>query len=355
MITKKRTPLLQKLKIALTIVTSLLLAAILAFVVFFFWAGSGTLPGDKRSEIITYSGAKVPPTTPETFTVMTCNIGYLSGMTNNQPVRRPHKAFFEKNMKTFLQLLNDNQPGFIALQEIDFYSHRSHYVNQLKTIAQNAGYPYAAKAVNWDKRYVPFPYWPPSGHFGRMLSGQAVLSRYPILDTQRIVLQKPATNPFYYNAFYLHRLVQAAKIKIDNRCLIILNAHLEAWCRETREKQANVVLDIYRSYKDKYPVLLMGDFNSTPPTAPQKRNFPDEPQTDFSPDKTIETFLEEKSLKAAELINLTFPAGKPTRKLDYIFYNHEKITLIEVSRPDIDSSDHLPLVMTFALKATDRS
>jgi endonuclease/exonuclease/phosphatase family metal-dependent hydrolase len=352
MITKK-TPLLQKLKIALTIVTILLLVAILAVVVFYFWASSGTLPPDKQSEVITYSGAKIPPTTPQTFTIMTYNIGYLSGMANNQPVRRPDKAFFKKNMDTFLQLLKNIQPEFIAFQEIDFYSHRSHDVNQLQTIAESAAYPYAAKAVNWDKRYVPFPYWPPSVHFGRTLSGQAVSSRYPILYTQRIVLQKPATNPFYYNAFYLERLVQVAKIKIDNRYLIILNAHLEAWCRETREKQANVVLDIYRSYKDNYPVLLMGDFNSVPPNAPQKRNFQYEPETDFSTDKTLETFLKEKSLKAAELVNLTFPTDKPTRKLDYIFYNHEKITLIEVSMPDIDSSDHLPLVMKFALKTTN--
>jgi endonuclease/exonuclease/phosphatase family metal-dependent hydrolase len=97
----------------------------------------------------------------------------------------------------------------------------------------------------------------------------------------------------------------------------------------------------------------MGDFNTVPPNAPQKRNFQDEPETDFSIDKTIETFLKEKSLKAAELVNLTFPTVKPTRKLDYIFYNHEKITLIEVSMPDIDSSDHLPLVMKFAFKTTD--
>ncbi len=352
MITKK-TPLLQKLKIALTIVTILLLMAILAFVVFYFWASSGTLPLNKQSEIITYSGAEVPPTTPGTFTVMTYNIGYLSGMFNNQAVRRPDKAFFNKNMDSFLQRLKNIQPDFIGFQEIDFHSHRSHYVNQLKTIAESAGYPYAAKAINWDKRYVAFPYWPPSVHFGRMLSGQAVLSRYPILYAQRIVLQKPAINPFYYNAFYLDRLVQAAKIKIDNRYLIILNAHLEAWCQETREKQAIVVLDIYHSYKDNYPVLLMGDFNTVPPNAPHKRNFQDEPETDFSTDKTIETFLKEKSLKAAELVNLTFPTDKPTRKLDYIFYNHERITLIEVSMPEIDSSDHLPLVMKFAFKATD--
>ena len=125
MITKK-TSLLQKLKIALTIVTILLLVAILAFVVFYFWASPGTLPPDKRSEIITYSHTGVPPTTPETFTIMTYNIGYLSGMTNNLPMK-PGKPLFEKNMGTFLQLIKEVQPDFIGFQEIDFHSRRSQH------------------------------------------------------------------------------------------------------------------------------------------------------------------------------------------------------------------------------------
>jgi len=343
--------LLQKLKIALTVVTILLLVAILAFVVFYFWATSGTLPEEKLSEIITYSNS--PAKTPEDkgdkeiFTVMTYNIGYLSGMLNNRPVRAD-KTFFEKNMAAFLHVLNDVQPDFIGFQEIDFHSHRSYYIDQLRTIAENAGYPYAAKAINWDKRYVPFPYWPPSVHFGRMLSGQAVLSRYPILSAKRVVLQKAATKPFYYNAFYLDRLVQVVKIKTGSKELIILNVHLEAFSKNTREKQVNVVLDIYRSYKNNYPVLVIGDFNCVPPTAPKKNNFSDEPETDFTGDQTIRFFLDEPGLEISSPERFTFPADKPNRKLDYIFYSRDKIDLIEAFIPESAGSDHLPLVIRFS-------
>lgn len=336
---------------SLTILAILLFVFILAFVIFYFWASSGTHPRDKLSEIITYTDTPDPRETREIFTVMTYNTGYLSGMTNNQPVKRPDKAFFDKNMETFLQLLNEIQPDVIGVQEIDFHSKRSHYVNQLKTIAEKADYKYAAKAINWDKRYLPFPYWPPSLHFGRILSGQAVLSRWPILSTERIVLPKPKSTPFYYNAFYLDRLIQVVKIKVGNsRNLIILNVHLDAIDRETRENQAKRMLNIYRSFKDDYPVLLMGDFNSIPPDAPQKKDFPDEPVTDFCKDKTIRFFLEDPGLKAAEITTFTFPTNSPTRKLDYIFYNHDKIEFIKVFVPDINSSDHLPTVMQFSLK-----
>jgi endonuclease/exonuclease/phosphatase family metal-dependent hydrolase len=140
------------------------------------------------------------------------------------------------------------------------------------------------------------------------------------------------------------------KIKVGSKNLIILNVHLEAFERETNENQAKKVLDIYRSYKDDYPVLLMGDFNSVPPGAEQKKDFPDESDLDFSLYKSITFFLEEKSLKAAELITLTFPSDKPNRKLDYIFYNHDKIECAKTFVPEIDSSDHLPLVMQFRLR-----
>lgn len=335
---------------SLTILAILLFVLILAFVIFYFWASSGTQPREKLSEIITYADTPEPPGTQEIFTIMTYNIGYLSGMTNNQPVKRPDKAFFDKNMETFLQLLEEIQPDIIGFQEIDFHSKRSHYVNQLETIAEKAQYKYAAKAINWDRRYMPFPYWPPSLHFGRILSGQAVLSRWPILSTERIVLSKPKSTPFYYNAFYLDRLIQVVKIKIGSKNLIILNVHLDAIDRETRENQANRLLDIYRSYKDDYPVLLVGDFNSIPPDAPRKKDFPDEPVTDFRNDRTIQFFLEDPGLKAANTTTFTFPTDSPTRQLDYIFYTHDKIQLIKVFVPTIASSDHLPTVMQFSLK-----
>lgn len=338
------------LKMSLTILAILLFVLILAFVIFYFWASSGTQPRDKLSEIITHTAALEPPGTQEIFTVMTYNTGYLSGMTNNQLVKRPGKAFFDKNMESFLRLVEEIQPDVMGIQEIDFHSQRSHYVNQLETIAKKAGYPYAAKAINWDKRYVPFPYWPPSLHFGRVLSGQAVLSRWPILSTERIVLPKPKSKPFYYNAFYLDRLIQVVKIKIVGRDLIIFNVHLDAIDRETREGQAKRLLDIYRSYKDDYPVLLIGDFNSIPPDASRKKDFPDEPDTDFTNDRTIQFFLEDPGLKAADINTFTFPTDSPTRKLDYIFYTHDKIQLIKVFVPNIDSSDHLPTVMQFSLK-----
>ncbi|MCP5049176.1 MAG: hypothetical protein GY940_18550 [bacterium] len=345
------------IKKAVIYLALLVAVLVVAFVAFYFWAGSGTLPEEKLSEIISYhDSTPQSPGNTGTFTIMTYNIGYLSGMTNNQSIR-PGKELFDKNMRAVVTQLKKNPPDIITFQEIDYDSKRSYYVEQLQTIAVKAGYTYGAKAVNWDNRYVPFPYWPPSVHFGKVLSGQAVLSRWPISNAERIVLEKPESNAFYYNKFYLDRLIQVVKIGIGGHTLVVLNVHLEAFDQETRESQVQRVMETYRSYKDNYPVLLIGDFNAPPPDALQKKNFADEPEADFTTDKTIAFILKESSLKAAFMevpaeknqdSVFTFPSDKPTRKLDYIFYHHEKITLVSADTVRIDSSDLLPLVVRFS-------
>jgi endonuclease/exonuclease/phosphatase family metal-dependent hydrolase len=324
----------------------------LVLVIFYFWAISGSIPTAKLSEIKIFQDlSRELLTDKQTFTVMTYNIGYLSGMYNNLPIKTT-RELFEKNMQAFLKLLEHVKPDFIGFQEIDFASKRSCQVDQVQMIAESAGYKYNALAVNWDKQYVPFPTWPPSVNFGKIISGQAVCSRLPIISTQRIVLEKPGNKPFYYQNLYLDRLVQVTNIKIFERNLILLNVHLEAFDRHTREKQARKTLEIYRTFKDNYPVLLLGDFNCVPPDAPQKNNFIDEPGTDFTNDGTIALFLAEKSLSMADPARFTFPSEKPTRRLDYIFYNHEKIHCVKSWVMDgIDCSDHLPLLMTFSFIA----
>ena len=347
------------MKKTVKIILFVLLVFLISVTVFYFWGSSGTIPENELSRIKNYcKDVKDPPGNRQVFRVITYNIGYLSGMTNNLPVRT-EKEFFQENMENFLTLLKEINPDFIGFQEIDINSHRSYNVNQPDVIAEKTGFSHSALAINWDKRYVPFPYWPPSVHFKRMLSGQVILSRYPIIKTNRIVLKKPDNKPFYYNAFYLDRLIQVAEIRIKGRILLIMNVHLEAFERETRELQARVVMSVYREFKDKYPVILIGDFNCVPPHAKKKSGFTDDPGQDFTKESTIKIFLEEKSLNEAILDSqikidekgkYTFPSNNPTRKLDYIFYTHGSIELLRGEVLKSDSSDHLPVLMEFRFR-----
>ena len=315
-----------------------------AVVIFYFWGSSGNYPRKNYAEIIDYPSSA--PRNQNEFTVITYNIGYLSGLTNNQAVST-EKKLFDDNLKTVVEALKPLKADFIGFQEIDLASKRSFKVNQVLELAEQVSFNQGAIAINWDKNYVPFPYFPFSAHFGRILSGQAVLSRYPITENKRIVLDKVAGKPFFYNAFYLDRVAQVTEIKVDNRPLIIINVHLEAFDAPTRRKQTEHVQKILSEYVDKYPVLLIGDFNSTVPPIPE------------NPEPTIDILLKNPSIKSAfppEALNnpqiATFPSNQPKYKLDYIFYTPKNIEIIEWRIIDEakQASDHLPVMMKFRFK-----
>ncbi len=329
-------------------ILSILLAIVFFIIAFYFWGSSASMSKDDYTKITTYDTKSGQA--PDTLTAITYNIGYLSGMTNNLAVEHS-EDLYTKNLKDAINLFSTLKPDIVGFQEIDFNSSRSFHVDQLKEISQACDFEYAAMAVNWDKKYVPFPYWPPSVHFGKILSGQAVASKHTITENKSNILEKVASNPFYYNAFYLDRLAQVAKIEIAGKVVIVINVHLEAFVTETREHQAMALLEMYRGFAKDYPVLLMGDFNSRPPYA-------SEPTEN---DKTIGLFLEESTLKSAisEVTYLanendfyTFDSGNPIEKIDFIFYNFDKIRPVNarVIKEAGEISDHLPVMFKFVIR-----
>ena len=319
---------------------------IILLLIFYKWGSSGSLDQELlHQEISLDSNDRLEE---DTFSIMTYNIGYLSGMTNNLPVK-PSKHLFEDNLVKLQALVDELQPDVIGFQEIDFASSRSYNVNQLESLSQ--GYRAAVKSVNWDKKYVPFPYWPPSTHFGRLQSGQALLSKFPISWSTRIVLSRPKKAPFYYQAFYLDRLIQVAELKIEDHSVIILNVHLEAFDQETREVQATEVLNVIEQYISSYPVILIGDFNARPPFA-SKQVTQESTISIFMQHPLLSPALSRNNYLANEQSHFTFDTATPYEKLDYIFYSHHSIQLVNVSTVTEagEISDHFPLLMSFTMR-----
>ena len=286
---------------------------------------------------------------PDTLTVTTYNIGYLSGMRNNEPVARPD-SLFAANMDQAVGFFQEVEPDVAAFQEIDFGGARVAHVHQLDSLATRLGYSSAAQAVNWDERYLPFPYGRPAVNFGRTLSGQAVLSRFPIRRHVRNVLPRPP-QPFFRDAFYLDRLAQVAVVGRRDRRFVLINVHLEAFDVGTREEQARIVNGLYRRLSDSdIPALLLGDFNSrytAGGSAPQE--------------ETMARLLDGTDLRpagagaATDTSNGTYPADAPTRRLDHIFYPPRFFVPTEVGRwcgaPD-PPSDHCAVTASFHLTPT---
>jgi endonuclease/exonuclease/phosphatase family metal-dependent hydrolase len=314
-----------------------LVIIIIAFIAFFFWASSSTL-NSTEYKVVSELENKVKPENDTVFSIVTYNIGYLSGMTNNRAIEKP-KQLFDNNMNKVLLETKNVNPDIIAFQEIDYNASRSYNVNQETEIAA-LGFNYAARAVNWDERYLPFPYWPIKMHFGKVVSGQSIISKYPLKEHQRIVLQRVESEPFYRNAFYLERLAQVVKVVLNGQEVVLINIHLEAFDKATRVNQFEEVLAIFNKYKNDYPTILLGDFNST---ARDK-------------DAVIQKMFAMKGVgnAAFDMNNLgnTFDTKNPFERLDYIFYTKNSIEYIsgKVLNQFEQASDHLPVEMQFKLK-----
>jgi endonuclease/exonuclease/phosphatase family metal-dependent hydrolase len=314
-----------------------LLALIVAFIIFFFWASSSTLDKTQYANMHTNEYEDLVDN-DSVFSIVTYNIGYLSGMTNNLPVSKS-KKLFDTNLDKVLSETKKVNPDIIAFQEIDYNASRSYKVNQQNEIAK-LGYKYTAAAVNWDETYVPFPYWPPTMHFGKVVSGQSIVSKYTLKEHERIVLERVKNAPFYRDAFYIERLAQVVKVTLNEQDVVVINVHLEAFDKPTGVNQLEEVLVIFNQYKDKYPTILLGDFNS------RARDTAAIIQKMFAM-----TDVGNAAFNAENPVN-TFDTKKPFERIDYIFYTKNSIEYIsgKVLTEFEQASDHLPVFMKFRLK-----
>ncbi len=308
--------------------------------IFYQWASSPVLDETAYNQIYEHDYAKSTPS-KNAYRILNYNIGYLGGLLDKKN-KRP-SSIFEENLKQLLTHIKRIAPDIISLQEIDYHSSRSFYVDQENEIA-SLGYNYVGRTVNWDEQYVPYPYWPPSVHFGRTLSGQSIISKYPLSHQKRIVLERVATDPFYRNAFYLERLAQICEVDLDGETIILINIHLEAFDAPTRAIQFEEVLTLLEQYKKTHPVILLGDFNS------EARD-----QQAVIHGLLERTDLGNVAFNAENPAN-TFDSKNPSSRIDYIFYTIDDFQEVhgKVLNEFGEISDHLPIQMDFELKRDDQ-
>lgn len=290
---------------------------------------------------------------PSVVKVLTFNLGYLFGRGSEGPgyeFREP--SFYQKRLEELSENLKNWDVDIVFLQEVDFDAKRSGSINQAQYLAKKAGYPYVAEAPSWDLNYIPFPYWPPKNQFGQTKSGGAILSKYPLSDHEVTYLQKPTSKPWWYNLFYLHRYFQKATVAVGDKKFNIINVHLEAFDKTNRLEQAKLLSE--KVQKEQID-LVTGDFNMLPTVAAKRSKFKDSTD-EYENDRTYEEFSKSGLSEVVpdviylkdESLYFTFPAWRPDRRLDYIWYRPDlKMMKAEVLPTAL--SDHLPLRASFQI------
>lgn len=150
---------------------------------------------------------------------------------------------------------------------------------------------------------------------GKNPYGNALLSRYPIVEAMTVPIPKPDYRPYPKN--YEDRCL--LKVKLENGYTVLV-IHFGL---NPDEHQNAVAAILHHMTPEK--CILMGDFN-------------------LNPDDPILLPIRQRMQDAADLLPvplLSFPSDVPEKKIDYIFVTRD-IRLLAADIPPIVASDHRP-------------
>lgn len=205
------------------------------------------------------------------------------------------------NLDRQAAIIKQQKAELVALQEVDKLAARSGGVDQAKYLGEKLGMHFAfGKAIP----------------LGAGEYGQAILSKYPIIDTK--IHRLPSVGEA--------RIVLEVQIKHPKLGVIsFASAHYSYKSEKERFPQVLAFESVVDSYK--HPVILTGDFNATPET------------------KTIQHYASKWALVEKKGARLTSPAHKPKSEIDFCaLRNFPKHTAESVVLDEAVASDHRPVL-----------
>ncbi len=158
--------------------------------------------------------------------------------------------------------INTVKPDILLLQEVDIKSKRTAYIDQVQWLLNNTIMNYAAYASSWQAQWIP------SDGLGRMDMGNAILSRWPIVEKERIQLAERTDQSSLVRYFYLKRCILKTRIDLpghDN--FYVLNIHAEAFSTDdTKRKHVQRFKEELDNLHNSGALFIAGgDFNLLPP------------------------------------------------------------------------------------------
>jgi endonuclease/exonuclease/phosphatase family metal-dependent hydrolase len=151
-------------------------------------------------------------------------------------------------------LLRETGPDLVVLNEVDFASWRTCHKNQAAYLAEHAGFPFWVEQTNVDAAVF----------FWRHRYGNALLSRFPLAAPQLVRLPGHSwweSLSFGKKAGLLCTVFPATETPMN-----VFAVHLDHRLETTRLKAVRVMDRIRQA--SSLPLIMAGDFNSTPARYP---------------------------------------------------------------------------------------
>ena len=205
-----------------------------------------------------------------TITFMTWNIGY-GGLgaevdffyDSGKMVTSPEELVKKYTAGIYQTIADNKDADFIFIQEADRKGKRSWNIDEVAGISEHAPDHNYAFTVNYDVKYLPFPYLEP---IGKVYGGLLTLSKNIPVECKRIAL--PGIPEWPKKVFYLERCLMMQRFKLANgKELISINTHFEAYDDGgvKRAQMAATKTIMEAEYAKGNYVVLGGDWNIAPP------------------------------------------------------------------------------------------
>jgi endonuclease/exonuclease/phosphatase family metal-dependent hydrolase len=276
-----------------------------------------------------------------------------------------------ENMAGVAGFINETKPDILFLQEIDINSKRAAFIDQVQWLLDNSHFQYAVYTPQWKASHIP------TDGLGRINSGVAIFSRWPLKDARRIALPLIKEQSALVRYFYLKRCLLECIMDVNGKEVVLLNTHTEPYAMDgTKKRQLDQILTRLQ-YLDSIgsDFILAGDLNALPPGTVKTHGFPDSvcPPGEFEADDYsgetdwmmpyYEQFMPAVPLKEYMAHNERYYThtvdGRSfwNRKVDYIFTNRafvpgSDMTFQSVENGGIDTmplSDHCALMVEYLL------
>ena len=248
---------------------------------------------------VTVSFAQNEPKNKKIIKVMTFNIYHGETM----------KGDF--NLDVIAKVINDANPDFVALQEVDHKTNRAKKYDLVTELGiRTKMSSLFAKAMTFD-----------GGEYG-----EGILSRHSLVSSRNVNLP-------YTKGNEPKNAVEIVSVLPSGDTIAFVGTHLDYKENDAdRIKQVKKINEVF--LKNKYPTIFGGDLNAHPDQNPIK-------------------ILEEKWGTSYDSKNplFTFPSKQPDRTIDYIMYfpkKRWKVLSKEVIQNSV-ASDHCAYVVTLEL------
>lgn len=231
---------------------------------------------------------------PKTLRVMSYNIHVGIGMDK------------KLDLKRIAAVINAQHPDLVGLQEVDRGVQRTQRIDEIVELAKLTRMDYAF-AFN-------LPYQ--GGQYG-----VAILSRLPITVTEHRLFKNLREAE--------RRGFIRAEVTFHGRKLNFVTTHLDYQFDDGRLFETQQLLGALRETKD--PLIVVGDFNDIPVGQSYKLMF--------------ETFEDAWMDKQNKDSGFSYPADKPAKRIDYIFFRRNDTVRAKRSWVvNTLASDHIPVV-----------